>query len=79
MPGCHHLDSLGFGILVRERGQNRNAPPPVPVEMREDMTERDATGIELLLSQPEIVAWLEEGHSTVDEDARVDEMVDTTS
>jgi PAS domain S-box-containing protein len=35
----------------------------------EEMTERDTTGIELLLSQPEIVAWLEQGHSTVDLDA----------
>jgi hypothetical protein len=32
------------------------------------MSEREETGIELLLSQPEIVAWLEPGKQTDDDD-----------
>ena len=63
--------------------------------MREDMTERDAAGIELLLSQPEIVAWLSPNAESLPPSeidglgkilattehllSRVDEIVDTTS
>jgi hypothetical protein len=36
--------------------------------VRRDVSEREETGIELLLSEPEIVAWLEPREQTDDDD-----------
>ena len=37
-------------------------------DVRRDVNEREETGIELLLSEPEIVAWLEPREQTEDND-----------
>ena len=37
-------------------------------DVRRDVTEREETGIELLLSEPAIVAWLEPQEHTDDDD-----------